>query len=63
MIVTLMDYKAKYSFPRNDVVFLLPLIHDKKLIFFKILPSNCIILTCNYLEIMYKGKQQFNLKR
>lgn len=30
MIVTQMDYKAKYSFPRSDVVFLLPLVHDKK---------------------------------
>lgn len=28
--VTLIDYKAKYSFPRSDTVFLLPLIHDKK---------------------------------
>lgn len=54
IIVTLMDCKAKYSFPRSDVVFLLSLIHDKKLIFFKFLPSNYFTLTCNYLEIMYK---------
>lgn len=53
--VTLMHYKAKYLLPRGDTYFLQLTIRDKKLFFFIILSSNYSILTCNCLEITYKG--------
>lgn len=56
--VTLMHYKAKYLLPRGDTYFLQLTIRDKKLFFFIILSSNYSILTCNCLEITYKGNSR-----
>lgn len=56
--VTLKHYKAKYLLPRSDVYFLQLMIRDTKLFFFIILSSNYSILTCNCLEIMYKGNSR-----